>query len=102
MLDDGSFNGVRKFIRADKHEADAVQIRYEGHDITPIIEQNKRLANEATGRMGDMERVASIPCSVLYQWLKEDGVWALNDPEYTKRKLNDPNYRYLKCRNIIL
>lgn len=104
LLDDGSFNGVRKFIRSSGDDDGTVQVRYEGHDVPLILDRNKAEESEKAGtRMGDgLEKVASIPCSVLYQWLQEDGVWAVNDPEYTKRKLNDPDWRYLKVRNIII
>lgn len=104
MLDDGAFNGVRKWIRSSAEDHGTVQIRYEGYDIPLILDRNKDdRAASAGRRMGDgLERAASIPCSVLYQWLTQDGVWAPNDPEYTKRKLNDPDWRYLKCRDIIL
>lgn len=104
LLDDGSFNGVRKYIRSSDEDHGTVQIRYEGYDIPLILKRNheERQLKDGT-KMGDgMEKAASIPCSVLYQWLKEDGVWAPNDPEYTKRKLNDPDWRYLKVRNIII
>jgi hypothetical protein len=104
LLDDGSFNGVRKYIRSSGDDYGTVQIRYEGHDVPLIVKRNKeeQIAKAGT-RMGDgLEKAASIPCSVLYKWLSEDGIWAPNDPEYTKRKLNDPDWRYLKVRNIIL
>ena len=103
LLDDGSFNGVRKYIRSSGEDHGTVQIRYEGHDVPLIVDRNKReQADNAGTRMGEMERVASIPCSVLYDWLTKHGVWAPNDPEFTRRMLNDPDYRYLKCRDIII
>lgn len=103
LLDDGSFNGVRKYIRSSGDDHGTVQVRYEGHDVPLIVEQNKRDQNDNDGtRMGDLERAARIPCSVLYDWLVKYGVWAPKDPEFTKRMLNDPDYRYLKVRNIIL
>lgn len=104
MIDDGSFNGVRKFIRSSDEDYGTVQVRYEGMDIPIILKRNHDSRMEKDGtRMGDgLEKAAEIPCSVLYQWLKDDGVWALDDPAYTKRKLNDPAWKYLKCRDIII
>lgn len=104
LLDDGSFNGVRKWIKSTGEDDGTVSIRYEGHDVPLILAQNKAERDAKNGtKMGDgLEKAASIPCSVLYQWLVEDGIWAPNDPEYTKRKLNDPDWRYLKCRDIII
>jgi hypothetical protein len=104
LIDDGSFNGVRKWIRSNEDDHGTVQVRYEGFDVPVILKRNHEARMENDGkRMGDgLEKAAEIPATVLYKWLVEDGVWAPDDPEYTKRKLNDPDWRYLKCRSIIL
>lgn len=73
-------------------------------DVKPTLERNKALANDTTGRMGDMALVASIPASVQLKWLKEKGV-DLYNPDHKKavaRLLDDPEWRYLKCREIIM
>ena len=104
LIDDGAFNGVRKWIRSSDEDHGTVQVRYEGHDIPVILKRNHEARMENDGkRMGDgLEKAAEIPATVLYQWLVDDGVWSPNDPEYSKRKLNDPYWRYLKCRSIII
>lgn len=97
LIDDGSFNGVKKYIRATDEDEGTVQVRYEGHDAAPMIEANKRAQNEWNGRIGEFAHAAHIPASVLIQWYAEDGVKAvLHDPDYLARKLNDPDWRYLK------
>ena len=104
LIDDGTFNGVRKYIRATDDDEGTVQVRYEGFDVPLILDRNKReQVEKQNSKMGDgLEKVAHVPCSVLYQWLCEDGVWAPDDMEYMTRKLNDPDWRYLKCREIII
>jgi hypothetical protein len=102
LIDDGSFNGVKKFIRAD--DTDNVQVRYEGHDHS-IVDANKQAQVDTLNtRMGDMEKVASIPVSVMYEWLTKFGVNAWNPAHQDAviRLLNSSDYRYLKCRDIYI
>lgn len=73
-------------------------------DVTPILEANKAKFNTNDGYSPSRElrRVGSIPFPLIYQWLAEDGVNVLDaghDPHaaaYLMRKLNDPDYRYLR------
>ena len=106
LLDYNPATGVRKWIAADQHEEDAVLIRteFETFHTNAILDANKAAQNENTGRMGDMARVASIPTSVMYEWLHKFGVnaWNPHHADGVKRLLNSPDYRYLKCRNIII
>lgn len=79
------------------------RLHYE-QDITDIIEANKAKANAATGRLGEMVHVASIPVSIQLKWLVEKGVDVTN-PDHKQavaKLLDDPDWRYLKCREIIL
>ena len=69
------------------------------HDCEPLIEHNKRLATADDGwsPSRELRRVGSIPFGVYLQWLAE-GFDAL-DPNNTvelKRRLNDPDWRWLK------
>lgn len=80
--------------------ADETQISYE-QDVEPLIEQNKRLYNDAghfRGENNDFWHVATIPAGVQMKWLVEEGidVWKPDDWPAVKRKLNDPEYRYLR------
>ena len=72
-------------------------------DVEPILENNKRLQTLNDGYTADrsLRRVASIPLVVVQQWMKEDGVNWLALPKeeqtvYLRRKLNDPQWRYLR------
>lgn len=72
-------------------------------DVNPVLERNKKLQNEGKHRTKDksFQLAASIPTNIAHQWMIDDGVnWmALSKDEKTKylrRKLNDPQYRYLR------
>lgn len=98
LVDDGSFNGLRKWIRSSDEDNGTVQVKYDHLDAPIIIERNKEAQKEWTGRFGkeELHHAAHIPASVLLQWIKEDGQSALRrDPDYLVRKLNDPNWKYL-------
>jgi hypothetical protein len=98
LLDNGSFNGVRRFIRSSDEDHGTVQVREEGYDVPLIVAKNKADQNDYSGRMGDgLHHAARIPASVLMQWVREDGHQAVYlDPNYLAKKLNDPDWRYLK------
>ena len=97
LVDDGSFNGLRKYMRSSDEDGGTVQVRYEGHDVPIIIAQNKQTQNDWNGKFGDgLQLAAHIPASVLLQWVIQDGPIAMKrDPDYLKRKLNDPDWKYL-------
>ena len=74
-------------------------------DVEPILDNNKRLLNDGSNgysKSKDLKRVASIPLVVLEQWMKEDGVNFLAMPhgpdreKYLRKKLNDPNNKWLR------
>lgn len=104
MIDNGSFNGVKKFLRSSGDDEGTVQVRYEGHDVPIIIDRNKQAQNDWDGKLGDgLHKAAEIPASVLMQWYIADGQKAvLLDPDYLTRKLNDPDWKYLKRLPITL
>jgi len=102
LLDFDPFTGMKTFHEYDETE-DKTYISYE-QDVEPILDRNKAAQNENTGPMGDMVHVASIPSTIQLKWLVEHGVDILNKDHMpkVKRLLNDPEWRYLKVRNIIL
>ena len=72
-------------------------------DIQPLIDSNARARNEADkhAKWGDWNRVASIPATVVMQWMKEGiNVMAPTDEDQKKikQKLNSPEYAYLRTR----
>ena len=103
MIDDGTFNGVRKYLRG--LEDGSVDVRHEFLDDSAIIDANKRSQVDTLNtRMGDFEKAASIPAKVIYEWITKYGVNAYNPhhADGVARLLNSSDYRYLKCREIIL
>lgn len=111
MIDWNPHTGVRTYVGDNPDDAEGVLVRHEfsGNVAQKLIDQNKREANHVnTGKMGDFEKVASIPIQVMYEWLTKFGVdaWKYSSCEETRKKvnrlLNDPDYRYLKVRNIII
>jgi hypothetical protein len=102
LLDFDPNTGVSTFHQYDEAE-DKTYVSYE-QDVEQILERNKRLANEATGKMGDMVHVASIPTVVQLKWLTEYGVDLTNKDHMpaVKRLLNSDEWRYLKVRHIII
>lgn len=91
-------SNLREIIHHDDQE-DRLTIGVE-QDVSPILEANKIARNQAEGRrMGDMERVASIPAVLVMEWMKEGiNVMAPNqdDLKKIKQKLNSPEYAYLR------
>lgn len=69
-------------------------------DVSGVLAENKRARDLAQGqRMGEMQRVASIPAVVVIEWMKEGiNVMAPNreDLKRMKKKLNSPEYAYLR------
>ena len=105
LIDDGSFNGMRKYIRSSDENQGTVQVRYE-QDPTKLLDANKRAQSATAGtRMGDgLEKVASIPACIIYEWITKHGVnlYNPNHQDGVKRLLNSSDYRWLKTREIIL
>ena len=89
------------------HEHDAASGRTMLHyrqDVAPLLEANRAARNDGEDACGDIVHVASIPASVQLKWLIEKGVDVL-DPDHRQAVatlLDDPDWRYLKVRNIIL
>lgn len=105
VIDDGSWNGLRKWIRSSDEDHGTVQVKYEDvGGAAAIIEQNRQAAE--VNKRDDMWHVGKIPAKVIYDWMINHGV-NLFDPNHkggVKRLLNDPDYRYLRpgFQNIIL
>lgn len=97
LIDDGAWNGIRRWMRATDEDEGTIQVRSEGIGETQIIEENKRA--EGPDKRSDMWHVAHIPASVGLKWLAEDGIdiWSTDD-DMRKRVLKrvmDSDYRHL-------
>jgi len=104
MLDNGSFNGVAKYIRG--LEDGSVDVKHVFHDISPIIDANKRSQVETMNtKMGDgIQHAARIPMEVVYEWIRDHGVnlYNPNHRQGVERLLNSSEYRWCKVRDIII
>ena len=89
-------------IYANLHHDESDDKLYISHsqDVSGVLAENKRARELAQGqRMGEMQRVASIPAVVVIEWMKEGiNVMAPNreDLKAMKKKLNSPEYAYLR------
>lgn len=83
-------------------ETDTTQIITEFDDVAPLLELNKAMQNDddftKKGIKNGWWLYASIPNSLIHKWLIEDGinVYRREDEKRVFRKLNSPEYRYLK------
>ena len=95
LLDDGSWNGVRKSIRGTADDEGSVQVKYEAVHTDQIIEENKNAA--PLDKRSELWHVGHIPASVGLKWLVEEGVdlWNPHHSAEIKKKLMDSDYRYL-------
>lgn len=69
-------------------------------DVSAIIDQNRALQNEAVakGQSGEMWHAATVPMVILQKWATDAGL-AMNDKafgEVVKKKLNDPDNRFMR------
>ena len=77
------------------------------HDAAAVVNLNKEKRNagrEYYAQNKDMWKVASIPVGVQLKWMIEDGLDIYN-PDHKdrlKKKLNDPEWRYLKTAEVII
>lgn len=71
-------------------------------DVGSFIEHNKRLQNNPNYKQNGMKKeflhVAHIPNIIIEKWLKEEGinVFKKQDRERVRKKLNDPDWKYLR------
>jgi hypothetical protein len=102
LIDSDPMRGVRKYVAAGDTD-DSVMVRTEIDD-GDIVERNKALQNEGFDRRTDMWHAASIPTSVMYEWLTRFGVNAWNPAhaDAVRKLLNSSDYRWCKVKNIIL
>ena len=97
VIDDGTWNGLKKSIRSNALDPDAVEVKYEDVSGGSVIEENKRAETHKVDK--DMWHVGHIPASVGRKWLVEEGLdmWS-QDPDMRRRlmrKLMDSDYRFL-------
>lgn len=102
LFDHDPQSGLKTFIDYDG-DIDRFSFRYE-QDVNQLLDATQSTQNESFDKRADMWHVASIPAIVQLEWLAKHGVdlWNKNHRAGVKRLLNDPDYRYLKVRNVII
>jgi hypothetical protein len=81
-------------------QADGTYLIHGTQDLTDVLDDNKAKANHNDGysKSREMRRVAHIPFIIRNKWMAEEG-WDCFDHENADllmRKLNDPDWRYLR------
>lgn len=103
LIDDGSFNGLRKWIRTSDADEGTVQVSYDQVNLASLLDDNKAAQGDFD-RKGEFWHAARIPPIVEIEWLTKYGV-RLNDPNHgpaIKRLLNSSEYAHLKRAPIVL
>ena len=95
VIDDGSWNGLKKSIRSSGDDEGTVQVKYEDVGGDQVIEDNKRADSHKVSK--DLWHVGRIPASLGLKWLVEEGIdlWNPHHRDAVLRKLMDSDYRYL-------
>lgn len=103
LLDFDPLTGITEVFEATE---DGFNI-HTSQDVQPFIDANKyaqSLGRDAWRKQGDWRLEATIPIGVQYQWLTKYGIDVLN-PDHKDavvKKLNDPDWKYLKTAEIII
>ncbi|WP_370309296.1 hypothetical protein [Sphingobium abikonense] len=99
------YQGTRTYLGGGD-DADTVLVKREFDPAytTAILERNKAMQNEDFDRKGEMWHAASIPVSIMFEWLTKHGVsvWNPAHGDAVKKLLNSDEYRYLRVRNFII
>lgn len=89
--------GIRHHVH---FEADGTMVTSAIQELDPILDRNRAMATENDGYSPSRElrRVASIPWWLIFKWRHEEGFDALNPHHADRlaRKLNDPDYAWLR------
>lgn len=99
LLDVDPLTGVVEYHHYD--EATDRTIIESVQDVAPLLERNKALAtadDDGWSPSRELRRAAGIPAIVILKWLHEDGInlFDRNHWPAVKRKLNDPDWRWLR------
>jgi len=102
LIDHDPARGIKRYLANGEAEGE-VAVRVQIDDFS-IIERNKANQSEDFDRRSEMWHAASIPSSVMYEWLTRFGVNAWNPAhaDAVKKLLNSSDYRWCKVKNIIL
>lgn len=100
-----NYNGTRTYLGGgDDDDTVLVKREFDPAATSAILDRNKAAQNEGFDRRSDMWHAASIPISVMYEWMTKHGVnaWLPQHMDGVKRLLNSDEYRYLRVKNFII
>ena len=102
LIDSDPLRGISRYMM-EGDQPDSVLVRTEIDD-SAVIERNKLSQNDEFDRRSDFWHAASIPTSVLFEWLTRFGVnaWNPSHSDAVRRLLNSSDYRWCKVKHIIL
>src|SRR5262245_31795988 len=103
------------FLDSDGHMAKIFHRLHDGgwahetvQDVQPFLDANKEAQDhcDPDSPSGELRLVARIPPIFAQKWFNDDGIdiWS-PDPDMQRavdRKLNDPEYRWLRTDNSVL
>lgn len=97
LLSHDPLSGITTWFHKDSDQGFKLEAR---QDISAFLDANKAAQNEgiAKGQKGDFWHAARVPMIILQQWANEAGL-PMNDPafgEVVKKKLNDPDNRFMR------
>lgn len=100
LLDYDPLTGVTQYFHHDemtgKWGIETIQ------DVDPILDMNKAAQNDESysrhGIKNEFWHFARVPIVIQEKWLREDGIDIFNKDHWprVRKKLNDPDYLYLK------
>lgn len=98
LLEHDPYTGMTEYFHVIEDGQWAIETR---QDVSGIIEVNKALQNDATGRWGEMTHVASIPLTILMDLVQQgilDTAFHVQDDARYRKWLNAPENRVWRTK----
>lgn len=104
LVDDGSFNGLRKWMRSTDEDEGTVQVAYDQINLKQFLDDNKRAQSEGFDRKSEFWHAAKIPPIIEIEWRTKYGIDLTNPnhAEGVRRLLNSSEYSHLKRAPIVI
>ena len=102
MSDRKTVFDIEPYRRTDMHEHSDGSVTFNTlQDVQSIIDNNKREYNEygdklSMGKRGEWHKCATVPKTILEQWIKETNGDVLKNNKLMAAYLNDPDNKYFK------